>query len=189
MPARRSIHDQVTTLVYTSYQGKLLRVLAQTFPRRMQVYHEALIAEGPNIVTRSIHKWSVDVTIHIYTFSPEGPYRFIITNPRLRSLGGESGSGAPGGPRKKAGRTKAPRGRSFRALPVGPEPRRKQPKNPNQDVSGYIDKGYNRSGPRKAEAFQTRRIGDSYHEHSWRVSLPEQRTIIIDATSRWVING
>lgn len=46
--------------------------------------------------------------------------------------------------------------------PVGDDP----------DISGIIDVGGTRRGPRTAEGFIGRQIGDAYHLHAWRVATP-----------------
>lgn len=154
--------QQVTRWV-DRYGRRLKRGFEQGFPGALQIYGKHLTAEAPNIVTRpSRHPYSQDVTAHIYTFSPRGPLSAILTNPRLAKLGGPPGAG-----RRRSGRVLAPRGRRFRPLPIGPDPR-KVGASGDRDVSGYIDKGYGAGGARSAPGFRSRNIGDAYHLYAWR---------------------
>lgn len=147
------------------YERRLEAALSSGFPEALEIYRDALQAEGPNIVTRPIHSWSKDVTIHLYAFDLQGRHRAILHNNRLRKLGESGGEGRGA---TSTGRTAAPKGSRFRSLPVGP----RKVKDGDRDVSGLIDKGYTPAGARTARPFKSRGIGDSYHEHAWRKALP-----------------
>lgn len=162
-----NMSQQVTRWV-DRYGRRLTRAFEQGFPGALEIYGHHLTAEAPNIVTRpGDHPWSVDVTAHIYTFAMRGPLAATLTNPRLAKLGGP-----PGGGGRRSGRVTAPRGRRFRPLPVGPDPK-KRGASGDRDVSGFIDKGYGKGGARSSPGFRSRNIGDTFHAYAWRRARPD----------------
>lgn len=57
------------------------------------------------------------------------------------------------------------------------------------EVSGYVDMGYTKAGPRKAKGFLSRGIGDSYSAWSWRKAQPKIRAFWPDALLKEIARG